>query len=152
MRDASCAPSNTPALQNSISPFLLIPESLYRVQASGFHRREEAGEDANQDTEGEGYREGGDFDDRGVVGGGERADHVDQGEGGRQPDQAAEDGNDDGLDEYLGEDVAGGGADGLADADFAHALGDAGEHDVHDANAAHQQADAGNEAAAPAGR
>ena len=73
-----------------------------------------------------------------------------QGEGSRQSGQPAEDGDDDGLDQDLGEDVAGGRADGLADADFAHALGDAGEHDVHDADATHQQADAGDQAAAQA--
>ena len=42
-------------------------------------------------------------------------------------------------------------ADGLADADLADALVDAGEHDVHDADAAHQQADGGDDAAAHAG-
>ena len=44
-----------------------------------------------------------------------------------------------------------GGADGLADADLADALVDAGEHDVHDADAAHQQADGRDDAAAHAG-
>ena len=126
-------------------------QGLDGVEPGGFDGGEDAGEDADQHAEGEGDGQRGDFDDRRVVGGGEGADQVDQGEGGRQPGQAAEDGDDDGLDQDLGEDVAGGRADGLADADFAHALGDAGEHDVHDADAAHQQADAGNEAAAQAG-
>ena len=44
-----------------------------------------------------------------------------------------------------------GGADGLADADLADALVDAGEHDVHDADAADEQADGGDDAAAEAG-
>ena len=41
-----------------------------------------------------------------------------------------------GLDEELGDDVQAGGAQGAADADFAGAFGDGGEHDVHDADAA----------------
>ncbi len=46
--------------------------------------------------------------------------------------------------------VAVGRADGLADADLADALGDAGEHDVHDADAADEQADGRDDAAAHA--
>ena len=68
-----------------------------------------------------------------------------------RPDQPAEHGDHHGFDQDLDEDVAGGGADGFADADLAHALGDAGQHDVHDADAADQQADAGDEAAAEPG-
>ena len=52
----------------------------------------------------------------------------------------------DGLDEKLEEDIPPAGADGHADADFARALGDADEHDVHDADAADQQRNAGDAA------
>ena len=65
-----------------------------------------------------------------------------------QPGQAAQHRDHQGFDQNLDEDVGRGGADGFADADFAHALGDARQHDVHDADAAHQQADAGDESAA----
>ncbi len=43
------------------------------------------------------------------------------------------------------EDVAGGGADGFADADFVGAFGDGDEHDVHDADAADDEGDASDE-------
>jgi hypothetical protein len=41
--------------------------------------------------------------------------------------------------------VLAGGAEGAADADFAGALDDGGEHDVHDADAADDEGDAGDE-------
>src|SRR5206468_4179993 len=48
-------------------------------------------------------------------------------------------------------DRAVGAADGFADANFADAFGDAGQHDVHNADAAHDEADAGDQSAAQAG-
>src|SRR6185369_10341432 len=47
----------------------------------------------------------------------------------------------DGFDQELRENVVALGADGFADADFAGALGDRDQHDVHHSNAAHDQAD-----------
>ena len=48
------------------------------------------------------------------------------------------------------EDCQRGRADRLADADFAHPLVDAGQHDVHDADAADDEADRRDDAAAQA--
>ncbi len=47
------------------------------------------------------------------------------------------------------EDVGGGGADGLADADFVGALSNGDEHDVHDADTANDEGDAGDEGENP---
>jgi hypothetical protein len=57
---------------------------------------------------------------------------------------AADAGEQDGLDEELDDDVCLAGAQGAADADLAGALGDGGEHDVHDADAADEQGDGGD--------
>src|ERR1035437_7675859 len=146
-----CWDDSTPLLHHSITPRLLISERLYRIEPRGLNGGEDTRDHPDQDAEGEGDSEGGNLNDRRVVRWRERTDQVDQREGSRQPGQATEDGDDDGLDEDLGKDVARGRADGFADADFAHPLGDTGEHDVHDANAAHQQANAGNETAAQTG-
>ena len=59
-------------------------------------------------------------------------------------DDAADAGEQHGLDEELREDVAVAGADRLADADLTGALGDGHEHDVHDADAADEQRDRGD--------
>jgi hypothetical protein len=59
-------------------------------------------------------------------------------------DDAAHGAEGDRLGGELGEDGLLGGADGLADADFAGALGDRDQHDVHDADAADHEADAGD--------
>src|SRR5258708_2789060 len=68
--------------------------------------------------------------------------------GGTNPDpdaqQPAADGQGDGFEEELQQDVAALGADGHANADLAGALGDAHEHDVHDADATDEQGDRGN--------
>ena len=64
-----------------------------------------------------------------------RTEHMDQGKGGSQSNQAAQNRDDDRLDQDLDEDIGGGGADGFANANFPNALRDTGEHDVHDANA-----------------
>ena len=53
--------------------------------------------------------------------------------------------NDDRLGKELELDFAIGGAQGLADADFADAGAHVGQHDVHDAHAAHRQGDGGHQ-------
>ena len=60
------------------------------------------------------------------------------------PEQAAADRDQDGFGEELADDIEAAGADGAADADFAGALHDGGEHDVHDADAADEQRDGGD--------
>ncbi len=49
-----------------------------------------------------------------------------------------------GLDEELGQDVGGVGADGHPQPDLAGPLGDGDEHDVHDAHPAHHQRNGGH--------
>jgi len=53
-----------------------------------------------------------------------------------ETEASADEGDDGGLGEELAADVYGGGAEGFTDADFAGALGDGDEHDVHDSDAA----------------
>ena len=60
------------------------------------------------------------------------------------PIRAAEQRQDQGLDQELGQDVPAARADRLADADLAGPLADRDEHDVHDPDAAHQERDRGN--------
>ena len=63
--------------------------------------------------------------------------------------RAAEEAQGERLDQELQQDVAPGGAERLADADLAGALGDRDQHDVHDPDAADHQAhrrDAGEQA------
>ena len=55
------------------------------------------------------------------------------------PDDAPEHAEHDGFDEELHKDRAAVGADGLSDADFARALRDGDEHDVHNADAADKE-------------
>ena len=58
-----------------------------------------------------------------------------------RPRRTTEHGDHDGLDQELDEDLPTGGAEGLADPDLAHPLGERGEHDVGDDDAADQQRD-----------
>ena len=53
-------------------------------------------------------------------------------------EQAAETADQDGFEQKLAQDISIAGADGLAHADLAGALGDRDQHDVHDADAAHE--------------
>ena len=62
------------------------------------------------------------------------------------PEQAADAGEHDRLDQELLGDVAPLGAQGAADADLAGPLGHGRQHDVHDADAADQQRDGGDRA------
>ena len=58
---------------------------------------------------------------------------------------AADDAENEGFEEELEQNLAGAGADGFADADFASALRDGDEHDVHNANAADDEGNARDE-------
>src|ERR1035437_10208702 len=60
-------------------------------------------------------------------------------EPGRDAENPADDRQQNGLGEELGEDVAASRTDRLADADLAGSLGDADKHDVHHADAADEQ-------------
>ena len=59
--------------------------------------------------------------------------------------EAADNTENEGFKEELEHDVAGAGADGFADADFACALRNRDEHDIHDANATDDEGDASDE-------
>src|SRR5947209_4221901 len=58
-----------------------------------------------------------------------------------QAGDSADESDDGGFDEELTLDVHGSCAEGFADADFAGALGDGDEHDVHDADAAERESE-----------
>ena len=73
----------------------------------------------------------------GKMSAGERADHPAEGDA----DQSAESGERHRFGEELPDDIAPTRANGFANADFAGALGDGHQHDVHDADAADEQAD-----------
>ena len=60
-------------------------------------------------------------------------------------EETANDTKDDSFEKELQHDIAGRSANGFADADFASALRDGDEHDVHDADATNEESDAGNE-------
>ena len=62
------------------------------------------------------------------------------------PDHAAQQRDDEGFHEELGQDVPAARPDGLADADLAGPLADRDQHDVHDPDAAHDQRDRGDPA------
>ena len=66
----------------------------------------------------------------------------------RMPGDPADQRQQDGLEQELGEDRALGRTDRFADADLAGALGDGDEHDVHDADAADEERDRGHGARA----
>ena len=74
----------------------------------------------------------------------QRADQHGDPHGDHDAQQAARSGERHGLDQKLPDDVAAARAERFADADFARALGDADQHDIHHADAAHQQAERGN--------
>lgn len=57
---------------------------------------------------------------------------------------AANETENDGLEEELEENIARRGADGFTDADFAGALRDGDKHDIHDADAANDERNGGN--------
>ena len=59
--------------------------------------------------------------------------------------ETADDAQNEGFKEELEHDVAGAGADGFADADFASAFRDGNEHDVHDADTTDDERDASDE-------
>src|ERR1051325_3063141 len=74
-----------------------------------------------------------------------------QGDRGGESSETTQDRNDDRFYENLNKYVRRPSSDGFADADFADALGNAREHNVHDANPTDKQADASDEPSAEAG-
>src|ERR1019366_2389335 len=69
------------------------------------------------------------------------ADGIGDGESDDDAENAADEGDEDGLGEELEADFAVSGSHGFADADLANAGADGGEHDIHDADAANQKND-----------
>ncbi len=69
--------------------------------------------------------------------------------GGGEAEGPAGEGEDNGFDEELAQDIAFAGADGHADSDVAARLRHGDEHDIHDADAADDQRDAVSEDASP---
>src|ERR1017187_5703819 len=145
-KDAICA--NAPAersnpvtkVRNSI--VLLVTNGLDGIQFGGLYGRinTEQKSDEHGDSERDDDRRSG--DDGGPARGG--GDNLRQRESEPDTDQAAGDGNEHGLREELTHNIGLACTDGPADADFARALEDRGEHDVHDADAADQQGNAGD--------
>src|SRR3954451_6641188 len=130
---------------------LFITQRLDWIPAGGFDSWKNAGENSHQhaETKCDGQRSPG--DDGSIFRGGKGTQHFDERKRGGEAGQAAEDGDNDRFNQDLNKDVDGGRADGLADADFTHTLGNTGEHDVHDTDTADEQADAGNESATQSG-
>src|SRR4029077_10012791 len=119
---------------------LLKAQRLDRSQRGGASGRVGAEEQAGQSrrTEGKKDRVRGDF----RVHSGDlelAAEHADEHAG-----DPADERDEHGLGQELGEDVSAPGADRLADADLACALGDGHEHYVHDADPADEQRDRGD--------
>src|SRR5436190_11429764 len=71
--------------------------------------------------------------------------------GGEHADKSPEDRDDHTFDENLNKNILVTGADGFADADFADAFRNAGQHDIHNADAADEQTDGSDHSAAQAG-
>src|SRR5579871_6002495 len=117
----------------------LEAQGIYRMQGGGFAGRIDAEEDADARRDDDGGEYGRGIDDgRPIEDGREQRRALDA-----QPDpnESADHGDNGGLDQELQEDVARGGADGLADADLAGALRDRDQHDIHDPDAPHDQRD-----------
>src|SRR5581483_3860315 len=118
----------------------LVAEGFDGGELGGTVGRVGAEEDADHGRDHERY------DDR--PGGDHRAERADPHLGETDPDGhaegAADEGQEDGLDQELGEDVAALGAEGLADADLPRPLGHGHQHDVHDADAADEEGDGGH--------
>src|SRR5688572_10888778 len=112
----------------------LVAERLDRVEAGGAGRRVGAEEHPDRGAHEYAQDHGGDTQRRGQRA--ERADEERERPAEEDAEQAAGQRQRRGLDEELGEDVAPPGAERLADADLAGALGHRHQHDVHDDAAA----------------
>ena len=124
-------------------PGLFIAEGVDGVETAGTVGGIDAEEEADGHGEEDGDSDGVETDDGAEV--------VDEGGGGNcaagaegDAEQAADEGEGDGFDEELAEDVAAFCANGFAEPDLAGSFGDADEHDVHDADAADDEADKGD--------
>src|SRR6266851_5842283 len=135
IRRGGCVSFMAPSLMT-----LFVAEGFDGVELGGFHGRPDAEDETDADAD----------DD--ASGGGPHghaapplqghADEQDEAVDEEEGDDAARRGEGHGFEQELPGDVAAARADGFAHANFAGALGDAHEHDVHDAHAANEQADA----------
>src|SRR5580698_3002584 len=121
-------------------------EALDRCEAGGAHRRIHAGADGDGGERDE-RRDDGEWRDgrtRKERRQWNEPEGRDDGERTEQAEATADERDDCGLGEELAADVACGGAERLADADLAGALGHGDEHDVHDADAAKREREQGD--------
>lgn len=121
---------------------LLLTEGVDGVEFGGLGGGVDAEDDAGEARDAKGEEDGPRSDDGlhvGEVGDANRDEDAEE-----DSDEATADGEDDGFDEELHDDVLPFGSQGTADPDFAGALGDGGEHDVHDADATHEEGDGGD--------
>src|ERR1700687_6345639 len=116
---------------------LLVAQAFDGIELGGADSGNGAEQDANQRADGNG-NDGRETGNRNAIGG-EEADGVGDGESNNNAEDAADEGDENGLGKELEADLALGGADCFADADLANAGADRGQHDVHDADAADQQ-------------
>src|SRR5205814_1840853 len=125
----------------AISP-LLVAQCLDRMQTRRPHRRVETEDHSDRDGHTDGDRDRARRDeDRDLCRGRDLMDHYGDAPAEQDPEDAADAGEADRLDEELGEDVAPARADGLADADLPGPLVHRDEHDVHDPDASDEQRD-----------
>src|ERR1700730_19200248 len=116
---------------------LLVAQAFDGIELGGADRGNGAEQDADQRADGDG-NDGRETENRNAIGG-EDADGVGDGESNNNAEDAADEGNENGLGKELEADLALGGADCFADADLANAGADGGQHDVHNADAADEQ-------------
>src|ERR1700719_3716201 len=122
---------------------LLVAQAFDGIELGGADRGNGAKQDADQRADGDG-NDGRETGNRNTIGG-EEADGVGDGESNNNAEDAADEGDENGLGKELEADLAFGGADRFADADLANAGADGGQHDIHDADAADQQYHRGNQ-------
>src|SRR5262245_42493199 len=138
------------SLADRASSKLIIAERLNGMKARRFERREQTGRDSHADAASKSQNHRADSYHRRIIRGSKGSDHLHEAIRHNQSKQSADDGDDDALDQDLNKHVLMRRADGLANANLAHALGNAGKHDVHNADSADDQANARNNAPAHA--
>ena len=121
---------------------LLIANGLHRIETRGFGGRINSEDQADGDGNEKRQCDGTEGDDGGPSG--EPGDKSRDEKAEDDADGSAGEGDHGCLDHKLAHDVGLPGSNGAAQADFAGALEDTGQHDVHDADAAHEQRDGGD--------
>ena len=119
---------------------LFVAEGFDGVKTGGFDGGVHAEEEADAHGDGDGENDGPERDGRGERGNSEVDEQAD-GAAKENANDAAGTGEDDGFGEELPDDVALARANGAAHANFAGALSDGHEHDVHHTDAADEEAD-----------